>query len=130
LQKNKVTIQSILQLLPGLLANYITDIPKLPHFDEGTGKKFYEEKLEQCVSMAIKHQMRLASAFHEHMTKGQTYHAPNSNRETFYKQVIELAKEVNFLSFAVFVRMTGFSSLWKAANQLKKKMDLSMASTF
>jgi hypothetical protein len=100
---------TILQLLLRLLANYVADIPELPHFDVGIGKELYEKKPEECVSMVIKRHVRLASAFREHMTKGQTYHNSNSNRETFYKQVIKLANEVNFLSFPDFVRVTVFS---------------------
>ncbi len=40
------------------------------------------------------------------MTEGQTYDTSNSNRTAFYKKVTDLADEVNFLFFSVFVRMT------------------------
>jgi len=72
---------------------------------------FYKEKPKEYVSLVVDRQKRLASAFREHMTKDQSYHASNSNRESFYDEVIKLAERVNFLSFPIFVRMTVFSSL-------------------
>jgi type III secretory pathway component EscT len=88
------------------------------------------EKLKEYVSLVIDRQKRLASAFHEHMTKDQSYHTSNSNRETFYNEVIKLAERVSFLSLPVFVRMTVFSSLWKMANKLATTMNLTMACMF
>jgi hypothetical protein len=82
---------SILKLLFRLLANDIADIPDIPRIYEG---------LEMQKQVAGR-QMKLASAFRKHMTEGQTYNAPNARRVNFYKQVIELAMEVNFLSFRV-----------------------------
>ena len=100
----------IFRLLLGLLANSIAAIPELPQFDEVAAKNRFRM---ECVSLVVDRQKKLASAFHEHMTKGQLYHTPNSNRRTFYEDVIAKAKQVNFLSFPVpcSVRMTVFSSL-------------------
>ncbi|KAH9959793.1 hypothetical protein BC827DRAFT_1376981 [Russula dissimulans] len=45
------------------------------------------------VSLVIDRHRSLASAFHEHMTTGQSYNASNSDREIFYDKVIELADQ-------------------------------------
>jgi hypothetical protein len=122
----------VLQLLPGLLANVIADVPEIPipRFDEGPGKKLDKENPEECVLMVVNRQKRLASAFREYMTKGQTCHTSNSNRRTFYNQVIKLANEVNFRSFPAFVRITVLSSLCKVTDELATTMNLTMAGTF
>ncbi len=91
----------IFRSLPGLFANGFADIPELPRLDEVAAKKLFKEKPKEYVSLVVDRQKRLASAFREHMTKDQSYYAPNSNRETFYDEVIKLAKRVNFLSFPV-----------------------------
>ena len=92
-------------MLSELLTDNITDIY------EGPSKELYEENPEECASIVIKRQKKLASAFREHMAEDLAYHIPNSNRKTFYDQVETLANEVNFLLFPVFMRMTVFSSL-------------------
>jgi hypothetical protein len=94
-----------------LLANGIADIPELPHLSKEAAKERYREEPDECVSPVVNRQKKLASAFREHMTKGQSYHSSNSDRRTFYEDVTARAKQVNFLSFFVFVRMTVFSSL-------------------
>jgi hypothetical protein len=101
----------ILRLLLELLANGVAAIPALPPLDNVAAKNWYTENPEECVSSVVDRQKKLASAFREHMTKGQLYHTPNINRRTFYEEVTARAKQVNFLSFPVFVRMTVFSSL-------------------
>lgn len=116
----------ILRVLPGLLANGVVGIPELPCVDEVGGRKLFREKPEDYVSLVVYRQRALASAFHKHMAEGQTYHTSNSNRKTFCKDVTDMAKRVNFPSF-VFVRMTVFSSLWKAANNNTTKMNLNTA---
>jgi hypothetical protein len=116
-----------LRLLPGLLANGVVDIPRV---DEVAHKKLYKEMPTEYVSLVVNRQKRLASVFREHMTKGQTYHTSNSNRRTFYADVTNMAKQVIFLSFRVFVRMTVFSSLWKAANKLTTKRNPTLGNTF
>jgi hypothetical protein len=92
LRRNKVIIP---QLLPRLLTDGVVDIPCV---DEVAAKKLYKEMPTEYVSLVIKRQKRLAAAFHEHMTKGQTYHTTNSNRRTFYTDVTNMVKQVNLLS--------------------------------
>ena len=53
-------------------------------------------------------QAKLALAFHDRMTKGQSYQGPNAYRERFYKEVIQLADEVSFHELPHVVRMTVF----------------------
>ncbi|KAF8498580.1 hypothetical protein F5888DRAFT_1802761 [Russula emetica] len=66
------------------------DIPRL---DEVAAKKVNKEMRTELV---VKRQMRLASAFREHMTEGQTYHTSNSNRRTFYfLQFVERCEKVD-----------------------------------
>ena len=91
----------ILRPLPGLLANGVADIPELPRVDEVGSQKLFRDKPKGYVSLVVNRQRALASAFHEHMTKGQAYHTSNSNRRTFYKDVTNMAERVNFLSFPV-----------------------------
>ena len=96
LKRNKVII---FRLLPGLLANGSTDIPKLPRLNEAAAEHLYQEKPKEYVSFVIDRQKKLASAFREYMTKDQSYCASSSNRITFYDEVIKLAETVNSLSF-------------------------------
>jgi hypothetical protein len=67
--------------------------------------------------MVASRQKKLACAFREHMTKGQTYDTPNPYRNTFYTEVTNAAKEANFPSFPVLVRMTVFSSCGLGTNK-------------
>jgi hypothetical protein len=108
----------ILSLFPGILTNGVADISKLLGDLEAVTEILPQEMRDKYVTLAADRQMKLASAFREHMTKGQTYQAPNSYREAFYTEVVNEAKEVNFRSIPVFVRMTVFSSLWKNSNTL------------
>ncbi len=75
-----------------------------------------KENRNHYASLVVDRQKKLASTFRELMTTGQSYHTSNHYRESFYEEVIKLADEVNLPSFPVFVRMTVFTSLWKAAN--------------
>ncbi|KAF8494140.1 hypothetical protein F5888DRAFT_1848288 [Russula emetica] len=43
--------------------------------------------------LVVNRQKKLASAFREHMTKGQSYHSSNSDRRIFYEKVIATAKQ-------------------------------------
>jgi len=117
-------------MLLGLFANGITDISELPRLSEEAAKEQYREEPEKCMSWVVDRQKKLASAFREHVTKGQLYHISSLNRSTFYALVTARAKQVNFLSFPVFVRMKVFSSLWKKANELKTRKNVNMAGTF
>ncbi len=67
------------------------------------------------MSSVVERQRRLASAFRERMTAGQSYDASNLYRESFYDEVIKLADEVNFLSFPVFCENDGFLELVKSS---------------
>jgi hypothetical protein len=117
----------ILRILPGLFTNG-ADIPELSRVDKVVARA----NPRKYVPLALKRQRRLAAAFREHMTKGQTYHTTNPNRTTFYTDVTNMAQQVNFLSFIVFVRITVFSSLWKGADNKSSttKKNLSIAGTF
>jgi hypothetical protein len=84
----------IFRLLPGLLADGITDISELPHLSEEAAKEQYREEPEKCMSWVIDRQKKLASAFREHMTRGQLYHTSSPNRSTFYALVAARAKQV------------------------------------
>lgn len=44
----------------------------------------------------IDRQAKLASAFRDYMTKGQSFKGPNAYRENFYNKVIESANKVMF----------------------------------
>jgi hypothetical protein len=107
----------ILRLFPGLLTNGIAEIPKI-RLDKAVFEFLPQEKRDEYVTFITDRQQGLASAFREHMTKGQTYHTTNPYRKAFFTDVINEAKEVNFLSFPVFVRMTVFSSFWENAKNL------------
>jgi hypothetical protein len=101
-------------LFPGFLTNGVAEILKLPL--EAAAKNLSQEKRNEYLLLVAARQKMLASAFRENMTKDQTYYASNPYRTTFYTDVINAAKKVNFLSFPVIVRMTVLSSLWKNAN--------------
>ena len=93
-------------IVPRLLTNDIAEIPKLS-LDEAVA----QEKRNEHVLLAVDRQKKLADAFREHMTKGQTPKTSNLYRRTFYEEVVVGAKEVSFPFFCVFVRMTVLSSL-------------------
>ena len=64
----------------------VADIPELPPLDRVAAERLDWEKPKEYVSLAVDRQKRLASAFREHMTKDQSYHAsswPNILRFTF-----------------------------------------------
>ena len=111
----------ILRLFPGLLTNGVADINKLS-FDKADAENLTQEERNEYVSMVAHRQKKLASAFRENMTKGQTYDATNNYRNSFYKEVINAAERVNFPSFPVFVRMTVLFSLWKDANKITRTL--------
>jgi hypothetical protein len=106
------------------------DISELPRLSEEAAEERYGEEPMKCVSWVEDRQKKLASAFREHMAKDQLYLTSSPNRRAFYARVIAMAKQVNFLSFPFFVRMTIFSSLWKITNQLETGKNLGMAGTF
>ena len=53
-------------------------------------------------------QMKLARAFHEHMTKDQSYFTSSPNRTDFYARVTAMTEEVNSLSFPFFCENDGY----------------------
>jgi hypothetical protein len=93
------------RLFPAFLTNGVAEILQLS-LDEAKGLT-----KEELVKLAADRQRKLASAFREHMTEGQTEYASNSYRREFYRDVTVDAEEVNFLPFPVLVRMTFFTSL-------------------
>lgn len=106
------------RLLLGLLANSTADIPALPPFEKVAP--------EDCVPLVIDRQKKLATAFHEHMTEGQSYHAHNFNRRTFYGEVIAGAEQVNFLPFdplPCFCENDGFLQYVEKCHQFKSKIE-------
>ena len=119
----------ILRLFLGLLANGVADIDKLL-LDKAVVEKLSQKKRAKYMSLLVDRQEKLASAFREHMTEGQTYHSPNPYRSRFYTDVTNEAEAVTFLSFLIFVRMTVLSSLLEYVNKLTTKTNLSMAVTF
>jgi hypothetical protein len=100
----------VLRIFPGLFTNG-ADIPEFSRVDKVVARA----NPRKYVPLALERQRRLAAAFREHMTKGQTYHTTNSNRTTFYTDVLygctNMTEQVGFLPFPVFVRMTVSSSL-------------------
>ena len=48
------------------------------------------------VLLVRQRQEKLAFAFRDRITRGRLFQAPNDYRNTFYKDVIELVREVNF----------------------------------
>ena len=67
-------------------------------------------------------QGKLASAFRDLMTDGQSYQGTNDYRKKFYKRVTELAHKVSFREFPHFVDDDRFQkSSWKTANNLPVK---------
>ena len=83
-------------IVPRLLTNDVAEIVKLS-LDDAVA----QEKRNEHVLLAVDRQKKLASAFREHMTKGQTYQTSNLYRRTFYTDVVNEAEEVNFLFFRV-----------------------------
>ncbi|KAF8491845.1 hypothetical protein F5888DRAFT_1892004 [Russula emetica] len=69
------------------------DVPELPRLSKEAAKERYGEEPDECMSSVVNRQKKLASAFRERMTKGQSYHSSNSDRRTFYKDVIARAKQ-------------------------------------
>ena len=84
--------------LIGLLADGIADIPKSPRLDDGPVENLSKKRQELYVASARDHHAKLASAFRERMTPGDSYKDPNVYRKKFYNKVIEQADQVNFLS--------------------------------
>ena len=119
----------MLRLFPGLFTNDVADLSKFK-LPEAAAKKLSEETRDEYVRLLAIRQKELASAFREHMTKGQTYDTPNPYRSAFYTEVTTEAEKVKFLSFSVFVRMTVFPSLCKGASKTKKILILNIAGTF
>ena len=68
----------------------------------------FKEDRKDYVSLVVDRQGKLASAFRERMTAGQSYDASNLYRKLFYDEVTKLVDEVNFLSFPVFCENDGF----------------------
>jgi hypothetical protein len=60
----------------------------------------------------ISRQAKLASAFRDLMTKGQSFKSPNAYRENFYNKVIESTNKVNFYEFPHFSEDDHLSRVW------------------
>ncbi len=104
------------RLIPGLLANGITDIPELPYPDDANVKHLSkEDRRKYHVSLVVDRQRQLASTFRERMTAGQSYDASNVYRKSFYDEVTKLANKVNFLSFPAFCENDGFLEFMKSS---------------
>ncbi|KAF8331922.1 uncharacterized protein EI90DRAFT_3055888 [Cantharellus anzutake] len=67
------------------------DIRKLPPLTASATKSRKIPK--EYVPLVVDRHKRLASAFRKYMTTGQTYFTSNPDRETFYKEVIELVEK-------------------------------------
>jgi hypothetical protein len=93
-------------LFPGLLTNGVAEI--LNSSPSKLAAENWSQEKRNKLSSVTDRQKDLASAFREHMTKGQTFHTTNSYRNEFYTDVINESKEVNFLFFPVSVRMMVF----------------------
>jgi hypothetical protein len=117
----------IFRSFPGILTNGVVDTNLKSPLDEVVAENIPQGKHDEYVTLATDRQIKLASAFRENMTKGQTYKTSNTYRNDFYTEVIKGAKEVNFPSFPVFLRMTVFSSLSRNSNATATKKNLSMA---
>ncbi|KAF8339651.1 uncharacterized protein EI90DRAFT_3037372 [Cantharellus anzutake] len=69
------------------------DIAQLPSLDSTSAQQSSKEKPKDYVSLVMDRHRRLAAAFRECMTAGQSFHASNSYRETFYDEVVKLAEK-------------------------------------
>ncbi len=61
----------------------------------------------------IQRQEKLASAFHDAMTIGQSYKGTNYQRQGFYQRVTDTANKVNICGFPHIVKDDSFASSWK-----------------
>ncbi|KAI0250558.1 hypothetical protein BJV78DRAFT_1218537 [Lactifluus subvellereus] len=69
------------------------DIPTLPTLtDDDIDNLSQAERSEQARLVKVR-QGKLAGAFHECMTAGQSFQSPNSYRQTFFEEVIDRATE-------------------------------------
>ena len=93
---------AILWLHPEFGANGTTDVATLPNLDDLDVKNMSEIERNKHVSYVIDRQAWLAETFRNHMTTGQTFNISNTYRNKFYKNVADLADEVNFLTFLFF----------------------------
>jgi hypothetical protein len=66
-------------------------------------------------------QAKLASAFHDRMTEGQSYQGPNAYRNGFYKKVTQLADEVSFRKFRHFGEDNSFPKFIEGSHQKDTK---------
>ena len=91
-----------LWLLPELGANGIADVPQLPNLDKSDVENMSRNEREGHGSYVRARQAWLAKTFRELMTTGQSFNISNAYRNTFYKNVTDLADEVNLLTFIFF----------------------------
>jgi hypothetical protein len=63
-------------------------------------------------------QAKLASAFRDRMTEGQSYQGTNTYRKAFYKKVTQLADEVSFRGFPYFGGDDGFQKFAEGSQQI------------
>jgi len=90
-------VYGILTVTHGQLESFSCDI-ELPDSDDLPRQEY--------VDRVVKRQQKLAAAFREFMTRGQSFETANSNRQEFYTRVIKAAKMVNLCYFIVFVTVT------------------------
>ncbi len=88
-----------------------------------TTLKTIEEKDKLTETDVEIRQAKLASAFRDLMTKGQSYKRSNDYREEFYKKVIKMAGEVSFCGFPLFFgEDDGFSKFMEGIQQVRLKV--------
>ena len=63
-------------------------------------------------------QEKLASAFRDRMTEGQSYKGPNAYRKGFYKKVTQVADEVSFREFPHFGVDDSFPKFMEGSRQI------------
>ncbi|KAF8330412.1 uncharacterized protein EI90DRAFT_1188204 [Cantharellus anzutake] len=75
-----------------IIASEKQDIAKLPSLG---ARRLSKEPLfrKDYGSLVVDRQRKLASAFHEYMAMGQSHNASGLHRESFYDEVIKLARE-------------------------------------
>ena len=109
-----------LWLLPELGANGIADVPQLPNLDKSDVENMSKNKREVHGSSVKARQAWLAKTFRELMTTGQSFNISNAYRNTFYKNVTDLADEVNFLTFLFFFSFRENDDLFRSLYETAK----------
>ncbi|KAI9434407.1 hypothetical protein F5148DRAFT_998459 [Russula earlei] len=85
--------RSLLVVTLSKLETIGSEHPDIAKFSEALSRKSFKEKSKDSVPLIIDRHKRLASAFRQCMTMGQSYRGTNVYRGSFYDDVIKMATE-------------------------------------